>query len=84
MKKIERNIMDLFAGIQKLIVMELNVDKEDVVTEAHLQDDLGADSLALMNLSEAIATKFDIELTGDDLVDIENVGELIELVESRL
>ncbi len=49
-----------------------------------MQDDLGADSLGLLNLAEAIDARYGIELQGDDLVDIANVGELVKLVESKI
>ncbi len=76
--------MELYAEIKQIIVSELAVDEEVVVSEAHLQDDLGADSLALLNLAEAIETRYGIEIQGDDLVDIANVGELVKLVESKI
>jgi acyl carrier protein len=76
--------MELYAEIKEIIVRELAVDKEVVVSEAHLQDDLGADSLALLNLAEAIETRYGIEIQGDDIVDLANVGELLKLVESKI
>jgi len=76
--------MDLFNEIKEIIVKELALDKEAVVSEAHLQDDLGADSLALLNLTEIIGKRYGIEIMGDDLVEIENVGELINLVKSKI
>ena len=76
--------MELYAEIKEIIVRELAVDKEVVVSEAHLQDDLGADSLALLNLAEAIETRYRIEIQGDDIVDLANVGELVKLVESKI
>ena len=76
--------MDLFNEIKQMIVERFSVDDTDVVADANLQDDLGADSLAILYLAEAIGKKYGIELVGDDLVEIENVGELVELVESRI
>ncbi len=76
--------MDLYAEVKEIIVRELALDEEVVVPEAHLQDDLGADSLALLNLTEVIGMRYEIEIQGDDLVDIVNVGELVKLVESRI
>jgi len=76
--------MDLFAEIKEIIVKELALDEELVIPEAHLQNDLGADSLALLNLTEIIGIRYGIEITGDDLVDINNVSELIKLIESRV
>ncbi len=55
-----------------------------MISEAHLQDDLGADSLMLLNLTETIGIRYGIEVTGDDLIEVTNVGELIKLIESRI
>jgi acyl carrier protein len=76
--------MDLYNEVKEIIVRELALDEEAVVPEAHLQDDLGADSLAVLNLTEVIGMQYGIEIQGDDLVDIANVGELVKLVESRI
>jgi len=76
--------MTLYDEIKEMITTELALDREDVIPEAHLQDDLGADSLGLLNLAEAIDARYGLELQGDDLVDIANVGELVKLVESKI
>ena len=76
--------MDVFSEIKEIIVKEFAVDDEAVIPEAHLQDDLGADSLALLNLTEIIGKRYDIEITGDDLVEINSVSELVALIESRI
>ena len=76
--------MDLNAEIKKMIAKELAVDETDFVLEAHLQDDLGGDSLAVLNLAVAIGKRYSIEIVYDDMVEIENVQELIQLVESRI
>ena len=76
--------MDLFNEIKEIIVKELALDEEAVISEAQLQDDLGADSLALLNLTEIIGKRYGIEIMGDDLVEIENLGELVSLVESKI
>jgi len=76
--------MEIFSEIKEIIVKELALDDEVVKPEAHLQDDLGADSLALLNLTELIEKRYDIGITGDDLVEINNVSELVQLIESRI
>lgn len=76
--------MTLYDEIRKMIMSELALDEEVVLPEAHLQDDLGADSLGLLNLAEAIDARYGLQLQGDDLVDIANVGELVKLVESKI
>ena len=76
--------MGIFSEIKDIIAKELALDEEAVVPEAHLQDDLGADSLALLNLTELIGKRYDIVITGDDLVEINSVSELVQLIESRI
>ena len=76
--------MEIFSEIKKMLVKELALDEDAVVPEAHLQDDLGADSLALLNLTELIGKRYDIGITGDDLVEINSVSELVQLIESRI
>ena len=76
--------MTLYDEMKELIISELAVDENVVVPEAHLQDDLGADSLGLLNLAEAIDARYGLQLQGDDLMDIPNVGELVKLVELKI
>ena len=76
--------MEIFTEIRNMIVNVFALDEEAVVSEAHLQDDLGGDSLAIINLAEAIAKHYGIEIQGEDLTEIENVGELVELVKSKI
>jgi acyl carrier protein len=76
--------MELFDEIKKIIVKVFALDDEMVVPDAHLQDDLGGDSLALLNLSGAIGKRYGIKLEMDELVEIENVAELADLVELKI
>ena len=76
--------MALFDEIKKMIAKIFALDDEMVVPEAHLQDDLGGDSLALLNLSGAIGKRYGIKLEMDELVEVENVAELVKLVEFKI
>lgn len=76
--------MDCYPQVREIIAKELALDEEVIVPEAHLRDDLGADSLGLLNLAEAISAHYGITLLADDLVDMENVGDLIKFVESKV
>ncbi len=76
--------MNLYAEIKEMIVAQLALEEDAVVPEAHLQDDLGADSLGLLNLAEAIHKRYGIDIYADDLVDVTNLGELLKLVESKI
>lgn len=76
--------MDLYKEIKKMIVMTLSVEDEEVQPEVHLQDDLGADSLAIVNLAEAIGERYEIEIDGDDIMDAENLSGIVTFVEAKI
>jgi len=62
----------------------LAVDASKVTPEASFADDLGADSLDLVELVMALEETFDIEVAEDELKDIRTVGEAFELVYAKL
>jgi acyl carrier protein len=76
--------MELNAEIKTMIAKALAVDVTDVVSEAHLMDDLGGDSLAILNLATALSKRYSIEIVYDDMVEIESVSELVQLVASKI
>ncbi len=76
--------MELFSEIKNMIVRVFALEEESVVSEAHLEDDLGGDSLAIMNLAEAIAKRYGIEIQIEDIIEVDNVGELVELVKLKI
>ena len=76
--------MDLSAEIKTMIAKILAIDETDVVSEAHLKDDLGGDSLAILNLAAALGKRYSIEVLYDDMVEVENVSELVKMIESKI
>ena len=62
------------------IVEQLSVEKEKVVSEASFVDDLGADSLDLVELIMAMEEKFDIEIPDEDAEKIVTVQDAVDYV----
>jgi acyl carrier protein len=62
----------------------LAVDPAKVTLEASFSDDLGADSLDLVELVMALEETFDIEVAEDELKDIRTVGEAFDLIYAKL
>ena len=76
--------MDTYSEIKAVIAKIISIDPETITKEAHIHFDLGADSLGLENIAMALSEKYGIELLGEDTVELDNVGALVELVESRI
>jgi acyl carrier protein len=75
---------DTFEKFKQCAVEVLQVDPEQVTTEARFGDDLDADSLDLVELVMALEEAFDIEVPEEDLEGVETVGQAYELVQSKL
>jgi len=63
-----------------IIVEQLSVEKDKVVAEASFVDDLGADSLDLVELIMAMEEKFDIEIPDEDAEKIVTVQDAVDYV----
>jgi acyl carrier protein len=64
-----------------IIVEQLSVEKDKVVSEASFVDDLGADSLDLVELIMAMEEKFDIEIPDEDAEKIVTVKDAVDYVD---
>ncbi|MEO0254041.1 MAG: acyl carrier protein [candidate division WOR-3 bacterium] len=76
--------MDVFNTLRDIIVEELNVTPEQVTLEARFQEDLGADSLDVVELVMKIEEKFGIEIPDEDAEKIRTVKDAVEYIESKL
>lgn len=74
---------DLFERVKNLIVEELAVDPDEVTIEASFIDDLGADSLDVVELVMALEEEFDIEIPDEDAEKIETVQDAINYLEAN-
>lgn len=74
---------DVFERVKRIIVDRLGVDESEVTPEASFKDDLGADSLDIVELVMELEDEFDMEISDEDAEKITNVGEVISYIESR-
>ena len=69
--------------VKKMIVEQLGVNEAEVVPEAKFIDDLGADSLDIVELVMALEDEYGIEIPDDDAEKIETVGDAIRYIEEH-
>lgn len=74
----------IFTRLRKLATDVLDLRDDQVVPEARFADDLGADSLDLVELVEALEEEFEIRIDDDELADIATVGEAFDLLVGKL
>ncbi len=76
--------MDLEDRVSTIIVEQLGVTKEELTPKASFIDDLGADSLDIVELVMAMEEEFDIEIPDDDAEKIQTIGDVITYVKGKL
>ena len=76
--------MALEERVMDLIVEQLGVSREEAVAKASFIDDLGADSLDIVELVMAMEESFDIEIPDDDAEKIQTIGDAFSYVKGRL
>lgn len=75
----------IFDKLKALIAEQLSVDPADITLEATFVDDLGVDSLDLVELSMALEEEFGIEeMSEEDMANIKTVGDLVEYLAKHL
>ena len=69
--------------VKKIIAEKLSVDLEEVLPEASFVDDLGADSLDLVELIMSMEEEFDIDISDEDAETITTVNDAIAYINAH-
>ena len=75
--------MTIEEKVKKLIAEKLEVDADDVVGKAALIDDLGADSLAIVELIMTMEEEFDIDVPDEDAEKLVSVDDAIKYINEK-
>jgi len=76
--------MGLEDRVSAIIVEQLGVTKDELAPGASFIDDLGADSLDIVELVMAMEEEFDIEIPDDDAEKIQTIGDVISYVKEKI
>jgi acyl carrier protein len=76
-KSVEKRVMEI-------IVEQLKIDPEVVTLEAHFIDDLGADSLDLVELIMAMEEEFSLEISDEDAEKIQTVQDAVNYITEHM
>ncbi|MBO7396267.1 MAG: acyl carrier protein [Ruminococcus sp.] len=73
----------VFDKLKEIIVEQLGVDEDAVTPEANIQEDLGADSLDIVDLIQTIEDEYDLSIPDEAVEEIKTVNDIVNYIEKN-
>lgn len=70
--------------VKAILSEQFDVEEDTITAETNIADDLGADSLDIVDLLMSIEDEFEIEVPDDEVENIKTVGELVKYIEEHV
>lgn len=75
--------MSIFEKLQEMIADQLEIDAEDITYDSNILDDLGADSLDVVDLVMSIEDEFGMEVPDEALENIRTIEDMVKYIEDN-
>lgn len=75
--------MSIFEKLQKIIAEQLDLEKDEIQYESSITEDLGADSLDIVDLVMSVEDEFGIEVPDEALENISTVEDMTKYIEDH-
>ncbi|MEE0868801.1 MAG: acyl carrier protein [Ruminococcus sp.] len=69
--------------VKAILAEQFDVDEDKITADTDLQEDLGADSLDVVDLLMSIEDEFDVEVPDEEIENIKTVGTLVSYIEAN-
>jgi acyl carrier protein len=73
----------MFEKIRTFIASQLSIDEEEIKMESSFMNNLGADSLDIVELIMALEEEYEIEIPDEDVEKIATVGDVVEYIKTH-
>jgi acyl carrier protein len=74
----------VFEKVKEMLCEQLDVEEDKVAVESSIVDDLGADSLDVVDLVMSLEEEFDLEIPDEDVEGMKTVGDMVKYIEGKL
>ena len=73
----------IFEKVAAILAEQLDAEEESITMESSLVDDLGADSLDVVDLVMTLEDEFDMEIPDEDIENVRTVGDIVKYLEEH-
>ena len=73
----------IFEKVKAILVDQLDVDEDAVTMESAITDDLGADSLDVVDMVMSLEEEFDMEIPDEEIENMKTVGDIVHFIEAK-
>ena len=70
--------------VKAILSEQFDVEEDSITAETRISEDLGADSLDVVDLLMSLEDVFEVEVPDDEIENIKTVGELVKYIESNM
>ncbi len=74
----------VFEKIKTMLATQLDVDAEELSLETKIAEDLGADSLDVVEMLMAIEGEFDVEIPDDEIEKLKTIGDVVDYIQNNM
>ena len=74
----------VFEKMKKILAEQLDADIDSITLETDIQDDLGADSLDVVEMLMSIEDEFEIEIPDEKIECLKTVGQVVEYIQDKI
>jgi acyl carrier protein len=74
----------VYEKLKELILSQFGIDEDQLTPDTDIVDDLGADSLDVMEMLMALEEEYGILVVDDDVSELRTISEIVEFVESKI
>ena len=75
--------MSTFEKVKAIVVDQLGVDEADVSMESTFIDDLGADSLDIVEMLMAVEDEFEVQIPDEEIENMKTVGDVVDYIQAE-
>lgn len=74
----------VFDKVRTIVSNQFDVDEDTITLDTNIADDLGADSLDVVDMLMSLEDEFDVEIPDDEIEKIRTVGDLVTYIEENM